>query len=97
MAVSTTIQYAILLGITIFFSAFSLVIQDKMKALTFNILAALCWFIFALTHFISGSTNDPLTYGLTSLFVMFGIIFALYGIHNFSQMKHERVYGFMED
>ncbi len=97
VAISTAIQYVVMLGVTIVFSVIALVMEEKQKAIFLKCLSGLCWFISGLVHFISGSFNDPLTYGLTSLFVAFGILYFLLAIGDFSEMKAEKVYGFMKD
>lgn len=92
MVVSETIQYITILGITIIFSAFSLInIEQK---LVMKVSAGLCWFIMALTQFFFFGVTQALTIPLMFMFLGFGLIFSFSIVTDFKNKKHDAIWNF---
>ena len=77
MALSGTVQYAIIFGVTIIFSLLALT-SDKqgyaVRVIT-RFIAGFCWLIMAVLQFVIGNTLEILTIALSTFFFGFAAIF----------------------
>ncbi len=92
-AILELLTYGVVFSLTLVFTMISL---REPKEVNFKGLASICWFIFALVHFIVGDKDTALTYTLSILWLGIGLIFAVWGISTYFKLKHDRIFGFEE-
>lgn len=95
MATLEIIMYVIVFGVTILFSLIA--IDHPKEEVHYKFIAALCWFIFSLVHFILTLSLGTLAYAITILWLGFGLVFTFMGIQEFFSMKRDKILGFGEE
>lgn len=90
---SETISYLSLLGLTIVFTSFALVIQDKLWRVMLKMIAGLFWMVMAVANFnFFGSGGFLMIMSLP--YVVFGLVFWYMILHDFLAEKKERIWQF---
>jgi hypothetical protein len=93
MVLSETVTYATLLSLTVIFTAFALVIQDKLWRVALKFIAGLFWIIMAISQFffVGGSSMFMI---LSLPYAVFGMIFWFAIFNDFLGDKKDRVWDF---
>ncbi len=91
MALLETVEWAGVFAVTILFTLISI---GSHKEIHFKWLAAVCWFVFAIVHFIVGDKTSALTYALAFLWMGLGLVFTVWGISSFFEVKKDKVWKF---
>ena len=94
MVLSLTIAYISILGITITFSAFSLI--DTEYRLVLKIIASLSWFIMSLTQFFFFGGSFALAVPMMMFYMALGLFFSFSIVTDFRQKKRDEIYGWMD-
>jgi hypothetical protein len=92
MVLSETIQYVTILGVTVFFSAFSF--ADTEHRLVIKIVSGLCWFVMALTQFYYFGVTQVFAVPFMFLFLGLGTIFCFSIVTDFRQKKRDEIWNF---
>jgi hypothetical protein len=93
MVLSETIIYATLFALTVVFTAFALVIRDKLWRVALKFIAGLFWIIMAITQFFFvGSSSMFLILSLP--YAIFGLIFWIAILNDFLGDKKNRIWNF---
>lgn len=92
MATLEIILYAFTFGITVLFSLIA--IDHTKEEVHYKFIAGLCWFVFAIVHFIITFSIGTLAYAVTFLWLGFGLTFSIMGIQDFFSMKKDKIWGF---
>jgi hypothetical protein len=93
MVLSDTISYITLFALTIVFTAFALVIQEKVWAILLKVVAGLFWFVMAASSFFFfGSESFLLIMSLP--YAIIGLIFYILIIHDTLKTKHDKPFLF---
>ncbi len=96
MVLSDTISYVTLLGMTIVFTSFALVIKEEFWRVTLKIVASVFWFVMAVAQFIFfGSESAMMVMSLP--YAIIGMIMVWAILHDFLGDKKERIWKFNED
>lgn len=93
MVLSETIGYVTILALTIIFSAFALVIQDKLWRVALKFIAGFFWIVLSVSlFFFMGSDGFLVIMSLP--FAIFGLIFWLNILTDFLNTRRERIWKF---
>lgn len=76
LAISDTVAYMVLIGITLIFSAITI----GRRSVTMSFISAFCWIGCSWAHLMLGEVGGALTLGLTWLYFGLGMIFLVIGI-----------------
>ena len=93
---SDTIAYVTILALTIILTAFALVMkEDNFWRTMLKLLAAIFWWVMAITTFTFFSSDMMLVLSLP--FAIFGFLFIIALVKDVLDEKHERIFGFKDD
>jgi hypothetical protein len=93
MVLSETISYITLFSLTIVFSAFALVITDKLWRVALKFIAGMFWMILAVAQFFYMGSEGFLMI-LSLPYAIFGMLFWFAILHDFLSEKKERIWQF---
>ena len=93
MVLSETIGYVTILALTIIFSAFALVIQDKLWRVALKFIAGFFWIVLSISlFFFMGSDGFLMIMSLP--FAIFGMIFWFAILYDFLNTRKKRIWKF---
>ena len=93
MVLSETIAYVTLLGLTIVFTAFALVIRDKIWIVTLKLVAGLFWMVMAISQFYFFGSDGFLMI-LSLPYTIFGVILFYTILNDYLGDKKDRIWNF---
>lgn len=97
MVLSETVQFVVIMAVTVIFSAFALAIEDKnYTRLVLKLIASFCWFILSLTQLYFFGASQMLAIPLTLMFLGIGLFYAFSIVNDFRLAKHDRIWSFSE-
>ena len=93
MVLSETIAYVTLLGLTIVFTAFALVICDKLWTVVLKLTAGIFWLVMAISqfYFFGGSAFLMI---LALPYAIFGLILFFAILNDYLGDKKDRIWNF---
>lgn len=94
---SETIQFIVIFAVTVVFSAFALVLEDKnYTRLVLKVIAGVFWFIMAVTQIYFFGGTQLLAVPLMLMFAAVGLFYCFSIVNDFKTQKHERIWDFDE-
>ena len=95
MVLSETIAYVTLLGLTIVFTSFALVLQDKMWKVVLKLVAGMFWMVMAISQFyFFGSGGFLMVLALP--YAIFGLILMVAILNDYLGDKKDRIWNFKD-
>ena len=93
MVLTETISYVTLLGLTIFFTSFALMFQDKMWKVVLKLVAGIFWMVMAISqfYFFGGSAFLMI---LALPYAIFGMILFFAIFNDYLGDKKDRIWNF---
>jgi hypothetical protein len=96
MVLSDTISYIVLFALTVVFTAFALVMPDKIWRSILKFIAGMFWLVMAVSQFFYFGTDGFLMI-LSVPYAIFGLIFWAMILNDFLGDKKDRIWNFKED